>query len=132
MSWYVVPCGLTPAIQCAAEVLTRHQICNNYAFTPELNERLSLFFLELKDGARVISLRRFVPQDFRLNERNVSSPLGATPGFNPYLLVSVEQCSSPGAIIRTEARRFPNQAVSWTHEGGTSCRDWSRTLLGDD
>jgi H3 lysine-79-specific histone-lysine N-methyltransferase len=54
------------------------QLVNNYAFTPALNDRLSLLFLELKDETRIISLKPFLPDKFRLNDRNVSH-LGKSP-----------------------------------------------------
>ncbi|KAL7414393.1 histone methylation protein DOT1-domain-containing protein [Mrakia frigida] len=72
-------------------------ICNNYAFSSQLNEKLSLLFLDLKEGAQIISLRPFVNSDFRLNERT---------------------SSSPQAILSVKEYRFSTQAVSWTHEGG--------------
>jgi len=36
-------------------------LCNNYAFTAELNDALLRLFLDLPDGAKVISLKSFVP-----------------------------------------------------------------------
>jgi len=46
-----------PRIMQSADVV----LCNNYAFTAELNDALLRLFLELPEGARVISLKSFVP-----------------------------------------------------------------------
>lgn len=48
------------------------QLVNNYAFTPPLNDQLSLLFLDLKEGTKIISLKPFVSENFRLTERTVS------------------------------------------------------------
>lgn len=48
------------------------QLVNNYAFTPALNDKLSLLFLDLKEGTKIISLKPFVSENFRLTERTVS------------------------------------------------------------
>lgn len=47
-------------------------LVNNYAFTPALNDRLAWQFLDLKEGAKIISLKPFLTKDFRLTERTVS------------------------------------------------------------
>ena len=57
-----------------ASVLTRPVSLRSYAFRPQTNDTLSLQFLDLKDGAQIFSLRPFVPTDFRLSERTLSSP----------------------------------------------------------
>ena len=72
-------------------------VANNYAFRPETNDTLSLLFLDLKDGAMVVSLRSFVPHDFRLTERTLSSP---------------------AAILRVEERTYTPGCVSWTGGSG--------------
>lgn len=61
-----------PVASSLIQQASRLQLVNNYAFTPALNDRLSLLFLELKDGTRIISLKPFLPDKFRLNDRNVS------------------------------------------------------------
>lgn len=72
-------------------------LVNNYAFRPHTNDTLSLLFLDLKDGATIVSLRPFVPHDFRLTERTLSSPL---------------------AILRMEEHRYTSGCVSWAAGGG--------------
>ncbi|PWY99356.1 DOT1-domain-containing protein [Testicularia cyperi] len=72
-------------------------LVNNYAFLPTTNENLSLLFLDLPDNSYIVSLKPFVPPDFRLTERTLSSPL---------------------AILRTEERTFTSNCVSWAAEGG--------------
>ncbi|CAO1636050.1 unnamed protein product [Parajaminaea phylloscopi] len=72
-------------------------IVNNYAFTPPLNQSLSLLFLDLKDGAKIVSLKPFVPADFRLTERTLGSS---------------------SAILRVEEREYGRGMVSWTERGG--------------
>lgn len=72
-------------------------IVNNYAFTPPLNQSLSLLFLDLKDGAKIVSLKPFVPHDFRLTERTLGSS---------------------SAILRVEEREYGKGMVSWTERGG--------------
>ncbi|KAG8897700.1 Nucleosomal histone H3-Lys79 methylase [Tulasnella sp. 403] len=79
-------------------------LVNNYAFSASLNEKLSLMFLDLPQGAQVISLKPFRPSDFRLTERTVSSPQ---------------------AIFRVEEVSFKRGSVSWTGEGG---RYWLHTV----
>jgi len=44
---------------------------NNEVFPPSLNADLTNMFLDLKDGATIVSLKPFVPIDFRMNESNV-------------------------------------------------------------
>ncbi|CBQ69954.1 related to protein-lysine N-methyltransferase [Sporisorium reilianum SRZ2] len=81
------------------DVLKRADVVlvNNYAFLPKTNENLSLLFLDLKDGAQVVSLKPFVPPDFRLTQRTLSSPL---------------------AILRVTERLYTSGCVSWADGGG--------------
>ncbi|KAL9934642.1 hypothetical protein V8E36_006417 [Tilletia maclaganii] len=72
-------------------------LVNNYAFTSSTNDKLVLQFLDLKDGCHVISLKPFVPPDFRLTERTLSSPL---------------------AILRVMERTYTSGCVSWGNSGG--------------
>lgn len=72
-------------------------LVNNYAFRPQTNDTLSLLFLDLKEGTVIVSLRSFVPSDFRLTERTLSSP---------------------AAILRVEERTYTSGSVSWTAGSG--------------
>ncbi|KAF4553838.1 Histone-lysine N-methyltransferase-like protein 7 [Elsinoe fawcettii] len=49
-------------------------LVNNQAFGPNLNSKLVDRFLDLKDGAQVISLKSFKPDGFEIQERNVNDP----------------------------------------------------------
>lgn len=81
------------------DVLRRADVIlvNNYAFTARTNDKLSLLFLDLKDGAHIVSLKPFVPADFRLTERTLSSPL---------------------AILKVAQRTYTSGCVSWADGGG--------------
>lgn len=72
-------------------------LVNNYAFSAELNESLLHMFLDLKDGAKVVSLRSFVPQGYVISERNRESPL---------------------SILDVEEKLIPQNSVSWTDASG--------------
>lgn len=47
---------------------------NNEVFPPSLNDDLKNMFLDLKEGARIVSLKPFVNEGFRMNDSNVSYP----------------------------------------------------------
>lgn len=72
-------------------------LVNNQAFTPDLNNTLSELFLELKEGARVVSLKSFVPAGWRLSVRTSGSVI---------------------ACLDVERREFWRDCVSWMGEGG--------------
>jgi hypothetical protein len=48
------------------------QLVNNEVFPSSLNIDLTHMFLDLKDGAKIVSLKPFVPEGFRMNDSNVS------------------------------------------------------------
>jgi H3 lysine-79-specific histone-lysine N-methyltransferase len=48
-------------------------LVNNEVFPSSLNMDLTHLFLDLKDGAKIVSLKPFVPDGFRMNESNVST-----------------------------------------------------------
>ncbi|CAO1632592.1 unnamed protein product [Sympodiomycopsis kandeliae] len=73
-------------------------IVNNYAFTPPLNESLSLLFLDLPNNCKIISLKPFIPPDFRLTNRSIGSPSS---------ILSVVQ-----------EREYGKGMVSWTERDG--------------
>lgn len=45
---------------------------NNFAFEPEVDHRLKLKFIDLKDGTRIISSKQFCPTKSRVTERDLS------------------------------------------------------------
>lgn len=73
-------------------------LVNNQAFTPQLNERLTSLFLDLKEGCLVVSLKSFVPAGHKISSRNLYSP------FN---------------ILEVEQKEYYSECVSWTDAPGT-------------
>ena len=69
-------------------------LCNNYAFTAALNDSLLRLFLDLPEGAKIVSLRSFIPfgKDGRVR--------GARGGM--------------GEMLSVEKFRFAKNSVSWT------------------
>ena len=82
-----------------AKVLTRADVIlvNNQAFTPGLNDDLVLKFLDLKEGARLISLKSFVPSGFRMQARNAHDPRN---------------------LLNVTRKEYGSCCVSWTDSGG--------------
>ncbi|KAJ2004572.1 Nucleosomal histone H3-Lys79 methylase, partial [Coemansia thaxteri] len=72
-------------------------LVNNYAFDSTLNQNLLQLFLDLREGAQIISLKPFVTPDHKISARNIYSP---------------------ESILKV--RRYPywSQCVSWTDSGG--------------
>lgn len=83
---------LAPILQRADVVLV-----NNELFSPQLNEELRTRFLDLKEGARVVSLKSFVPPGWKLTERTSESIC---------------------AMLEVERKEFWSGCVSWTNRGG--------------
>lgn len=81
------------------EVIKRADVIfvNNFVFDAELNQRILDRFLDLKDTAKVISLKSFAPVDRRLNNRRINAIEG---------------------IFRVKEYMYPSNSVSWTSEGG--------------
>lgn len=73
-------------------------LCNNYAFTAELNDALLRLFLDLPEGAKIISLKSFVPvgKDGRVR--------GGRGGV--------------GEMLRVDRKCFGPGSVSWMPGGG--------------
>lgn len=68
------------------------------SFSSSLNERLSLLFLDLRSGTKIVSLKAFA-SSFTLSAHNRHSPL---------------------AILRQgPERHYSRKSVSWKDEGGT-------------
>lgn len=83
-----------------AEVLPKADVVlvNNQVFTPELNEKLTSLFLDLKDGCRIVSLKSFVPTGHKITARNLNSP------YN---------------VLQVEKKEYYSDCVSWTNAPGT-------------
>jgi len=73
-------------------------LVNNQAFTPQLNSSLTMKFLDLKEGCKIVSLRSFVPDKWKIKERNAHDPRN--------LLYPVVR------------KKYWSQSVSWTDQGG--------------
>ncbi|KAI4091606.1 MAG: hypothetical protein L6R37_007702 [Teloschistes peruensis] len=83
-------------------------LVNNQAFTPELNDRLTSHFLDLKEGCQVVSLKSFVPAGHKITSRNLNS------AYN---------------ILEVVEERYYSGCVSWTDAPGSyfvSRKDSSR------
>ncbi|KAJ2662676.1 Nucleosomal histone H3-Lys79 methylase [Coemansia sp. RSA 1200] len=72
-------------------------LVNNYAFDGALNQNLMQMFLDLKEGARIVSLRPFVTPDHKISARNFHSP---------------------ESILTVRRFAYWSQCVSWTDNGG--------------
>ncbi|KAI8388894.1 histone-lysine N-methyltransferase, H3 lysine-79 specific [Radiomyces spectabilis] len=72
-------------------------LVNNYAFDPATNHKLAQLFLDLKEGAKIISLKSFVPKHHKINQRTFHMP---------------------ESILRVEEYEYFSEAVSWTNNGG--------------
>ena len=64
--------AITPVLQKADVVLV-----NNQAFTPALNDALVAMFLDLKAGAKIVSLKPFVPEGHKIAMRNLGNPVNS-------------------------------------------------------
>lgn len=73
-------------------------LVNNQAFTPELNDRLTSKFLDLKEGCKIVSLKSFVPAGHKITPRNLNSP------YN---------------ILHVVEKRYFSACVSWTDASGS-------------
>lgn len=85
--------------QILRDVLPRADVIltNNYAFSTETNDSLRQIMLDAKEGARIVSLKSFVPSKWRLEER--------TSG-------------DIAAVLTVEKRDFWQGSVSWTNREG--------------
>lgn len=72
-------------------------LVNNFAFEPDLNQKLLDMFLDLKEGTIVFSLKPFVPANHVITTRNAESPVNR---------------------LRMVERRYFSREVSWTDSGG--------------
>ncbi|KAJ1654381.1 Nucleosomal histone H3-Lys79 methylase [Dispira simplex] len=72
-------------------------LVNNYAFSSQLNQQLLQLFLDLEEGTQIISLKSFIPLDFKITSRNAGSP---------------------ESILKVKQYPYWSDAVSWTSNGG--------------
>ncbi|ORX34694.1 S-adenosyl-L-methionine-dependent methyltransferase [Kockovaella imperatae] len=72
-------------------------LVNNEVFPSTLNVDLTHLFLDLKDGAVIVSLQPLVSQSFKMSESN---------------------CDSFDAIVKMTQHRYYNDWVSWKGEAG--------------
>lgn len=72
-------------------------LVNNFAFEPDLNQKLLDMFLDLKEGAMIFSLKPFVPQNHVITTRNAENPVNR---------------------LRMVEREYFSREVSWTDTGG--------------
>lgn len=72
-------------------------LVNNQAFTTDLNEKLKLLFLDVKDGCKIVSLRPFIPPGHLITEWNLYDPINN---------------------FRDEEDSYYGSSVSWTDAGG--------------
>ena len=82
------------------EVLKRADVVlvNNQAFTPELNGKLTMKFMDLKDGCKIVSLRSFLPENWMMRERNLQDPRNL--------------------LTANVKKEYFSESVSWTGVGG--------------
>ncbi|WWC66703.1 uncharacterized protein I206_100607 [Kwoniella pini CBS 10737] len=72
-------------------------LVNNEVFPSSLNIDLTNMFLDLKDGSKIVSLKPFVPEGFRMNESN---------------------CDSFGAIVKSIQNIYHKDWVTWKGDSG--------------
>lgn len=86
-----------------------------------MNEQLRPKFLDLKEGAYVVSLAPFVPSlNARVTERNVRLPLPPPTLLNMLTFVARSpQVDDISAIFDVSERPYHSGSVSWGNSGGT-------------
>ena len=102
-------------IPSCAIALTVPQLVNNEVFPASLNVELTNMFLDLKDGAVIVSLKPFVPESFKMTATNVSQC------WKRALLSAdrLNQCDSFAAIVRMTEHTYFSGWVSWKFDSGT-------------
>ncbi|GAA98840.1 hypothetical protein E5Q_05528 [Mixia osmundae IAM 14324] len=99
-----------------SDILQRADVIlvNNYIFSAELNDTLKLRFLELKDGAQIVSLKPFVSADFVISDRNNGSPEAILrwTGEYAYNADNVSWAGSQGTFTVAKVDRGPVQAFN--------------------
>ncbi len=72
-------------------------LINNQAFTPALNDKLIMHFLDLKEGCQIVSLKSFVPHGHKMQARNMGSPIN---------------------LLHVKELEYFSNSVSWTDAPG--------------
>lgn len=72
-------------------------LVNNQVFSPKTNDSLTTLFLDLKEGAKIVSLKSFVPHGHKISARNADSVLN---------------------LLRVDKKEYFSKCVSWTDQGG--------------
>ena len=105
---------ITPVLQRADVVLV-----NNQAFTPALNAALTAMFLDLKDGAKIVSLKPFVPDGHRIGPRTLGNPVNMfTQQRYEYFSGSVSWTDQSGYYYVAE--KDPRPLERYLRENGLS------------
>jgi [histone H3]-lysine79 N-trimethyltransferase len=73
-------------------------LINNQAFTPELNMNTVMKLLDVKEGAKIVSLKSFVPDGWEIKMRNAEDPRN---------------------LLKVVKKEYFSKRVSWTDGGGT-------------
>ena len=74
-------------------------------------------FLDLKEGAKIVSLKPFVPEGFRMNDSNVG-PHPLPLSRSPEVRADLGQCDSFAAIVKLESHHYAQGWVSWKGDSG--------------
>ncbi|KAJ3270419.1 Nucleosomal histone H3-Lys79 methylase [Terramyces sp. JEL0728] len=107
MRYYAKPCGRIYLKQgdfledeSISKVISKADVIfvNNYAFDPALNHSILAKFLDLKESAKIITLKSFVPLNSRQQNRRVNA---------------IE------SIFTVKEYHFARNSVSWMPEGGS-------------
>lgn len=83
-------------------------LINNQAFTPALNDKLIMHFLDLKEGCQIVSLKSFVPHGHKMQARNMGSPINVLDVRElEYFSNSVSWTDAPGSwfVQRKDSRK---------------------------
>jgi [histone H3]-lysine79 N-trimethyltransferase len=72
-------------------------LINNQAFTPELNDNIVMKLLDVKEGTKIVSLKSFVPDGWKIKPHKVQDPRN---------------------LLTVEKKEYFSKRVSWTDGGG--------------
>ena len=95
-------------------------LVNNQAFTPKLNEDLTNLFLDLKEGAQVVSLKSFVPHGNKIQEKNIEAAYNRLNVIEKtYYSACVSWTDAPGTYYVSTK---DSSKVKAFHEEISNCR----------